>query len=407
MEHHEPTPSQTRRRVLVIDDEASFCSFMARIIEGLGYDVQTASQFAPSDCAALTESDLIFIDMKMPGTDGIQVLDILSRYQVRSSLVLMSGEHGDVLTTAETIAKRSGLRVLDMLHKPFRSADVRRILENAQEEPGRPVRQPISSDVNIEDIVAGLERREFDAYLQPIVDLATSQPVAYEALARWRSERFALLLPGRFIAMAARHGILPRISHQILNRALSYAAQLKENGMVWKVAVNLGAEDLLDSGLPEKLAEMLAAHRLPPHSLIIELMESSATANEIMMLGILARLRLKGIELAIDDFGTSYSGFDRLSTIPFTILKIDMRFISAMRTNSNARAIVESSIALAKRLNMKSVAEGIESETQLAMLKEMRCDYGQGYFIAHPMDFPQLLAWNKCVKSTDRLQRAV
>jgi EAL domain-containing protein (putative c-di-GMP-specific phosphodiesterase class I) len=171
--------------------------------------------------------------------------------------------------------------------------------------------------------------------------------------------------------------------------------------------VNLGAEDLLDGGWPEKLAEMLAAHRLPPHSLIIELLESSATASEIMMLGILARLRLKGIELAIDDFGTSYSGFDRLSTIPFAILKIDMRFISAMRTNSNARAIVESSIALAKRLNMKSVAEGIESETQLAMLKEMQCDYGQGYFIAHPMDFPQLLAWNKRVRSTDRLQRAV
>ena len=88
------------------------------------------------------------------------------------------------------------------------------------------------------------------------------------------------------------------------------------------------------------------------------------------------------------------SGLDRLSTIPFTILKIDMRFISAMMTNSNARTIVESSIALAKRLNMKTVAEGIENEAQLALLKEMRCDYGQGYFIAPPMDFQELLHWN-------------
>jgi EAL domain-containing protein (putative c-di-GMP-specific phosphodiesterase class I) len=109
----------------------------------------------------------------------------------------------------------------------------------------------------------------------------------------------------------------------------------------------------------------------------------------------LARLRLKGSDLAIDDFGTSYSGLDRLSTIPFTSLKIDMRFITDMMTNKNARMIVESSIALAKRLKMKTVAEGIETEAQLALLKDMRCDFGQGYLFAPPMQFQKLLCWNQ------------
>jgi EAL domain-containing protein (putative c-di-GMP-specific phosphodiesterase class I) len=127
----------------------------------------------------------------------------------------------------------------------------------------------------------------------------------------------------------------------------------------------------------------------------VELTESSATSNETLMLGTLARLRLKGIELAIDDFGTSYSGLDRLSTIPFTSLKIDMRFISDMMTNKNAQTIVESSIALAKRLNMKTVTEGIETKDQFLLLRDMGCDLGQGYFIARPMAFQELVSWSQ------------
>jgi EAL domain-containing protein (putative c-di-GMP-specific phosphodiesterase class I) len=114
-----------------------------------------------------------------------------------------------------------------------------------------------------------------------------------------------------------------------------------------------------------------------------------------MMLGTLARLRLKGINLAIDDYGTAYSGLDRLSVIPFTTLKIDMRFIADMMSNKNAQTIVESSIALAKRLNMTTVAEGIETDDQFTLLRDMGCDLGQGYLLARPMDFASLLSWSK------------
>jgi EAL domain-containing protein (putative c-di-GMP-specific phosphodiesterase class I) len=219
------------------------------------------------------------------------------------------------------------------------------------------------------------------------------QPVSYEALARWRSEKFSLVMPDRFIAVAARHGVLPRLTRQIAQRALTCAARLKDQGFVWKVAINLGAEDLMDRQLPEWLSNMVTDHQLPPGSLTVELTESSATTNEIAMFGTLARMRLKGIDLAIDDYGISYSGLDRLSNIPFSSLKIDRQFVSGMMSNQNARAIVESSIILAKRLNMKVVAEGIETEAQIALLKKMGCELGQGYFLAGPMEFEQLLLW--------------
>jgi EAL domain-containing protein (putative c-di-GMP-specific phosphodiesterase class I) len=386
---------KTRRQVLVIDDDENFCSFMQRLIAGLGYPVRISSRLNIADFAELTTDDVIFIDMMMPGVDGIQALDVLSRHNVNSSIVLMSGAHGEVLVTAQTIARRSGLRVIAILNKPFRSADVRRILQQKHSEAIRSPRLPSASEINIEDLLTGLERREFDAYLQPIAELATGSIVGYEALARWQSDKFNLVVPFRFVAVATRHGILPRLTRQIVGRALAYAAELKRQGQPWKVSVNLATEDLLDMELPEKLAVMVASHDLPPGSLTIELTESSATANETMMLGTLARLRLKGINLAIDDYGTAYSGLDRLSVIPFTTLKIDMRFIADMMSNKNAQTIVESSIALAKRLNMTTVAEGIETDDQFTLLRDMGCDLGQGYLLARPMDFAGLLSWSK------------
>ena len=111
------------------------------------------------------------------------------------------------------------------------------------------------------------------------------------------------------------------------------------------------------------------------------------------MLETLARMRLKDIDLAIDDFGTSYSSLERLAWIPFTSLKIDMRFISEISTSSTARIIVESAIKLAKRLKLSTVAEGIETEEQLKVLQDLGCDRGQGWLFARPMEFRATLDW--------------
>jgi two-component system response regulator HydG len=133
MPSEQPASLQVGRRVLVIDDQDSFCRLMARLVTSFGYQVKTSYRLDPADIADLDESDFIFVDMMMPHTDGIQVLDILSRKQVRSSIVLMSGTHKEVLTTAETIANQSGLRVVAILNKPFRGSDIRRILKIEQQ----------------------------------------------------------------------------------------------------------------------------------------------------------------------------------------------------------------------------------------------------------------------------------
>jgi EAL domain-containing protein (putative c-di-GMP-specific phosphodiesterase class I) len=326
--------------------------------------------------------------------DGIQVLEVLSRHAVKSRIVPMSGSHVAVLETAERIAKRNGLSVAGYLTKPFRQAELRRILEEAPGEmQGQKGHWPLPSEINIEDVVFGLERGQFDTYLQPIVNLGTRKPIGYEALARWQSEKFNLVSPDRFIGLAAQNGVLPRLTQQLANRALTYAAAMRARGLPWKVSLNLGMEDFVDNALPEKLASLVARHGLPAHSLTVELTESSATQNETRLLEILARIRLKDIDLAIDDFGTSYSSLERLAWIPFTSLKIDMRFISEITTSNTARIIVESAIKLAKRLKLNTVAEGIETEDQLKVLKDMGCDRGQGWLFARPMEFQSAMDW--------------
>jgi EAL domain-containing protein (putative c-di-GMP-specific phosphodiesterase class I)/CheY-like chemotaxis protein len=393
MEPQTQIASGSRRRVFVIDDDTDFCQLMSRLVEGLGYQVIATDEIKAVDFAQLTASDVLFVDLMMPGTDGIQVLQSLARNRVRCSIVPMSGSHQEVLATAETIARRSGLRVTGVLNKPFRADEVRRLLAHDGKQPESCGAKPAASNINIEDLLTGLERGEFDAFLQPIIDLSNDELVGYEALARWRSEKFSLVSPDRFIALAARNGVLPRLTSQIISRVLAYAVKLRARGLVWHMSVNIGAEDLVDAELPERLAARLAIHDLPPGSLTLELTETSATLNEVAMFGILARMRLKGISLAIDDYGIAYSGLDRVSTIPFTWLKIDKQFISSMMTNRNARMIVESSVAMAKRLSMRTIAEGIEAEDQRHLLQKIGCELGQGHLLAAPMEFEALVGW--------------
>ena len=382
------------RRVLIIDDDERVLKYMSRMVQQSGFEAVVSSTIKPNLLAGLGPSDFVFVDMQMPGMDGIQVLEFLSRHAVKSRIVPMSGSHVAVLETAERIAKRNGLSVAGFLTKPFRLAELSRILDEAPGElQGQKGHRPLPSEINIEDVVFGLERGQFDTYLQPIVNLASRKPIGYEALARWQSEKFSLVSPDRFIGLAAQNGLLPRLTQQLANRALTYSAALKARGLPWKVSLNLGMEDFVDNALPEKLAALVAQHGLPAHSLTVELTESSATQNETRLLEILARIRLKDIDLAIDDFGTSYSSLERLAWIPFSSLKIDMRFISEIITSNTARIIVESAIKLAKRLKLNTVAEGIETEEQLKVLKDLGCDRGQGWLFARPMEFQSAMEW--------------
>lgn len=224
-------PDISGTRILIIDDDPAVRKLLERIIADLGYHVRTTSRFDPSDIRELKQDDFVFVDMMMPGTDGIQVLDALSRSEVKSSIVLMSGTHREVLTAAETIAKRSHLNVTGVLNKPFRAPEIRALLSTKHNGDDWAHKKVEAWEVSITSLEDAIEREEIDVHLQPIIALPSNKLVAYEALARWPSAT-GMIGPPQFIPVAARNGILPRLTQQILRRSLGYASQLKAKGLV-------------------------------------------------------------------------------------------------------------------------------------------------------------------------------
>jgi EAL domain-containing protein (putative c-di-GMP-specific phosphodiesterase class I)/AmiR/NasT family two-component response regulator len=389
-----------RRRVLVIDDEAAIRSFMAEMIGNWGFDVTTDSSVNSSHLANLSRHDIIFVDMMMPGADGIQVLLTLARHKIKSTIVLMSGTHAEILVAAERIAQQHGLRVAGVLRKPFKSHELRRLLAATPAQGEHKELQRPAPEINVEDVVIALERREFEPHLQPIMSLSDGETVAFEALARWQGDRFNSVKPERFVRLAAQNGILPRLTQQIVQHALDQAVTLHRRGLPGRISINVGTEDLLDKNFPEKLAAAVSLRGLPAQTLIVELTESSAAANETRLLEVITRLHLKGFELAIDDFGAAHGALARLSLCPFKFLKIDKHLVRDIANNASARAVVKSSLMLAKRLRLTTVAQGIENEAQLHILKSLGCQWGQGYLFGSPMKLGDVLSWAEGVTST-------
>jgi diguanylate cyclase len=242
------------------------------------------------------------------------------------------------------------------------------------------------------DLPRAVAEHEFTVNFQPIVDLATGEVVAAEALARWHHPDRGDLDPRRFLDAVERSGLLPAFADAVLEQALRAAIAWRDAGFDLPVAVNVSPRSLLDPRFPSNVAARLRAHDLPADRLFLELTETLTISQLEVVDRVLGQLRDEGVRLALDDFGTGYSSLSVLSRIPVHELKIDRAFIGAMETSAEAAAVVRSTVDLARSLDLVVVAEGVESEPQRRVLWELGCGAGQGHLFARPMPAARLLA---------------
>jgi len=225
-----------------------------------------------------------------------------------------------------------------------------------------------------------------DIALQPKISLADGALVGLEALARWRTVDGEQVPPNLFIALAERHNLISQLGERVLTRALeTLAAWGREGALRVPIAVNFSAMQFNDNEIVEHVARALAEHGVPPELLELELTESKLLGHAESAMRSLHGLRALGVCLSIDDFGTGYSSLNYLRRVPVHRLKIDGSFVRGIAEDPGAREIVHLLIQLAHNLNLKCVAEGIETREQLALLREMGCDEGQGFLLATPM----------------------
>ena len=237
-----------------------------------------------------------------------------------------------------------------------------------------------------------VERFEFKLHFQPQVDLASGRVIGAEALLRWTHPELGVVPPVEFIPVAEESGLIVPIGEWVLNEACRQAVAWQAPGRPpLSVAVNISAVQFARGDLEDTVRRALAASGLAPRLLELELTESVLIHNVDSVLATVTRLKRLGVTLSIDDFGTGYSSLTYLKRFAVDRLKIDQSFIRDLVSDPESAAIVRAIVQMARSLNLKTVAEGIEDDHVLAHLRVIGCDQGQGYGIARPMPGPALL----------------
>lgn len=230
-----------------------------------------------------------------------------------------------------------------------------------------------------------LERNEFFLVFQPEFDLRTGKVSCWEALIRWRHPDLGLIPPDKFIHVAEANGMIVSIGEWVLRTACFHARSWHDRGNRIPVAVNVSAVQFRQAGFCDLVKDVLDQSGLDPEFLELEITESLLLATEDMRHDVLGRLKTLGVKLAIDDFGTGFSSLSYLKQLPVSKLKIDRSFVRDLQHNANDEAITAAIIQMAKCLNLKVTAEGVENESQLRVLREHGCDDVQGFLFSKPL----------------------
>lgn len=245
-----------------------------------------------------------------------------------------------------------------------------------------------------ESMRTALKEQQFELHYQPQVDLHTNRVTKAEALIRWTHPEHGFVSPGDFIPIAEESGLIIEMGDWILETACKQAKQWVDAGLTnCKVSVNVSSVQFKQSALIEKVKAALDKSGLPPQLLELELTESAVMSDVEDNIDRLAEFQQMGITVAIDDFGTGYSSLSYLKRFPIDTLKIDRSFIDELASSENDVAIVKAIMLLADTMQLKVVAEGIETLEQLKILNQFGCQYIQGYFFSKPLPYEQFVSF--------------
>lgn len=238
------------------------------------------------------------------------------------------------------------------------------------------------------DLRHALERKELSMSYQPLIDIQDGSLMGFEALLRWNHHEFGNIPPNKFIPIAEESGLIIPITVWILKETTCQLAAWQNINPAYRdliVSVNISGKHLSNDDLITDVQNALDVSHIDPRSLKLEITESAAMENAEHTIDMLNRLKLLGVQLSIDDFGTGYSSLSYLHRLPFDTLKIDRSFVYSVGEKGENSEILQTIISLAKNLKKKVIAEGIETESQLNLLQNLGCDYGQGYLLARPL----------------------
>lgn len=239
----------------------------------------------------------------------------------------------------------------------------------------------------------GLNKNEFEVFYQPIIEAENRGIIGFEALLRWHHPVLGMVSPGTFIPIAEETGLIIELGWQVFSQAchqLRLWQQKYPQAKSWFISINLSIRQFAQASLVSRIEEILSVTNLAPQNLKLEITESIMMSNTQVNIAKIKRIKNLGVQISIDDFGTGYSSLSYLHRFPIDIIKIDRSFVSLLGECSKNQKIIEAIILLAHKLGMKVVAEGVETENQLAILRLLKCEGVQGYLFARPLPIKSL-----------------
>lgn len=385
----------TERKILVIDDDPEIGFLISHVAEALEMDCVVTTSSAQFLSCLTPETALIFLDLRIPGTDGVQLLRSIAETKPHARVVLMSGLSRGLMEATERLAAELGICIVGLLQKPFRVTALEKIL-NLSPDPPRAVEPPkdVTPAVSNSELVEALRANQFTLHYQPQIEIASRRVIGFEALVRWNHPTRGTIFPDAFIRPLEEFKLIDDLWRVVANQGFSdvhtLSSTLKSS---MTLSLNVSASSLTDLTLPDTLLALAENTMVGPESIILEVTESAVLKDLPQTLEVMIRLRMNGFQISIDDFGTGYAMMEHLRHIPATEIKIDRSFVQNMNSNSSDRVVVEKTIEIGHELGMKVIAEGVETETQLHFLQAMRCDLAQGYLFSRALAMTQLLPW--------------
>jgi len=391
-------------KIYIVDDDDQQANLMQAMAKTIKLETEIYTSSIDFLTAPVTANDIVILDLQMPEKDGIEIMRELATQNIKPYFILVSGFDERVLHSAKQLAETKKLNVISTLSKPFKAKAFIALIKQTHADCLEKCLQQgadlsnIESDTaeaTVEELKLALRKHQLEVYFQPQICINSSDLKGAETLVRWQHPTRGLLLPEYFIPLAEKHKLMNLLTEEILMLAIKEYKKVLANGLDIKISINLSAQNVSDLSMPEKLEALIKGNNIDPGSIVLEITESALMDKVSDSLDILNRLRMKGFSLSIDDFGTGYSSLVKLYQAPFTELKIDQHFISRLATDPDAIAIVRICILLAKELNLKTAAEGVESKEIFDQLQSMGCNIAQGNYIAPPMLTDNFIQWVK------------
>ena len=380
--------------ILVVEDDAFQRNIIVNMLRSLGVSLISEASNGHEALACIRNKnvkkiDLVLSDLKMPEMDGMEFLRSLGEEHNAIEIIILSSVDKKLLSTVDRISDIYKLNLLGAIEKPISLKQLKNILSKSGQikSKANPSTSENELDFTLDEILDGMLQKQFTPYLQPKVDLRTGLIVGAEALARWIHPKHGVIAPYAFIEKLEAAKKIDDLTYIMLRETASiYDMLLKKNHSI-HIAVNVSLVSLNDPKIAQRITSTVIDNGGDPKHFTLEITESTAMTDDPIPLENLARLSMNDFTLSVDDYGTGYSNLQQLTRINFGELKIDRSLVHGFANNEAMQIIVASNIEMAHKLNMKSVAEGIETKQDWEKLRKMGCDIGQGYYIEKPMNF--------------------